>query len=381
MVRKIIFLLALGLVQFALCVSAPAAGPWTPAELAGKPEERHAGRMGAPDLTPPERTVPRNVLPPLPSALRGSIRRVDTGGEKLVALTFDLCELADQATGYDGAVVDVLRSEGAPATFFAGGKWMRSHPVRAMQLLADPLFEVGSHAWTHGNFGVLDTARMREQIDWTQAQYELTRESLARLAAERGDRQTLVRLASGGDGPDNSVRRSDGLDGAENPIDPASGNVGRGGHGGQAEPAATIPGNPARIPDSIHVFRFPYGRCRAEALDMLASKGLAAIQWDVNMMDAARTRNAQAVARDVERGVKPGSIVLGHANGFGHATAEALQIIIPALRARGYRFVTVSSLLASGKAVTAPDCYDSRSGDTALYDAMFGDGTTHPRKR
>ena len=45
-----------------------------------------------------------------------------------------------------------------------------------MQLVAEPLFEVGNHAWTHGNFGSARSERMREQIAWTQAQYELVRE-------------------------------------------------------------------------------------------------------------------------------------------------------------------------------------------------------------
>lgn len=299
---------------------------WTPTELGSTPEERKAGRLTAPDLTPPARTVPLAALSPLPSERRGSIRRVDTGGEKLVALTFDLCELSDQRAGYDGAIVDYLRAEGVAATFFASGKWLRSHPERSMQLLADPLFEVGSHAWTHGNFGVLTTERMREQILWTQAQYELAREAMAHLAAQRGDVSV-------------------------------------------------------NAPASIRVFRFPYGRCRTEALEMLAGMGIAAVQWDVNMMDAAKTRTAQVIAREVERGVKPGSIVLGHANGFGYATADALRLIVPALRAKGYRFVTVSALLDAGRAVAASQCYDSRPGDTDVYDVLFGDGTVHRRNK
>jgi len=300
---------------------------WSDGELAARPGENKPGRLGPADPSGPARTMPQRRLPPLPPELRGSIRRVDTGGEKLVSLTFDLCELSDQRAGYDGALADVLRAHGVAATFFAGGKWMRSHPERTMQLMSDPLFEVGSHAWTHGNFGVLDAARMRGQAEWTQAQYEAAREDLAALARERGV-QSLME----------------------------------------------------RVPPSIRVFRFPYGRCRAEALDMLAAMGLAAVQWDVNMMDAAKGRTAQAIARDVLRSVRPGSIVLGHANGFGHATAEALGIIIPELKARGYRFVTVSALMASGRAEASPECYDSRKGDTALYDAIYGDGTTHRRR-
>jgi len=284
-------------------------------------------------------------LPKLPRELQGSIRRVDTGGVKLVALTFDLCELSDQTTGYDGAVVDVLRANQVPATFFAGGKWMRSHPVRAMQLVADPLFEVGGHAWTHGNFAVLSEEKRREQLDWTETQYEIVRADLG------------YRALSPSTGVDKMVWRLFKSDG------PASG-----------EPTQYIP-------EAIRVFRFPYGRCNAQALELLASKGVAAIQWDVNMADASKTRTAQAITRDVLRLVKPGSIVLGHANGFGHATAEALRCIIPALKAQGYRFVTVSELLASGKPVVTADCYDWRPGDTAVYDKMFGEGTTHPPKK
>ena len=282
---------------------------------------RHAGAVTAPDRSPPARLAPVWGAQPLSASLRGSIRRVDTGGEKLVALTFDLCELSDQKTGYDGEIVDALRRLDASATFFAGGKWMRSHPERAMQLMAAPLFEVGSHAWTHGNFGVLDENSMREQILWTQAQYELLREEL--------DRRGAV----------------------------------------------------AAAPATIAVFRFPYGRCRPEALALLAQAGIIAIQWDVNTMDAAASQTAPKILQLVERAVKPGSIILMHANGFGVHTAEAVELIVPALRARGYRLVTVSQLLAAGKPVGADECFDSRPGDTTIYDRQFGDGTVHARNR
>jgi peptidoglycan-N-acetylglucosamine deacetylase len=93
----------------------------------------------------------------------GSIRRVvPRDGARLVALAFDLCERADQISAYDAAVVDFLRAQRVAATFFAGGKWMRTHAERAMQLIADPLFEVGNHAWTHGNLRILSGKRTEE---------------------------------------------------------------------------------------------------------------------------------------------------------------------------------------------------------------------------
>jgi len=266
----------------------------------------------------------------------------------MLALTFDLCELSDQRAGFDGAIVDVLRANGARATFFAGGKWMRSHPGRTMQLMADPAFELGSHAWTHGNFGVLPEPRMAEQILWTQAQYELLREELAHAAPEQG---TPERATPGQATP------------------------------GQVTPEHGGAGRLARVPEAIRTFRFPYGRCREQALDMLAGHGIAAVQWDVNMMDAAPGRTAQAISAHVLKNVRPGSIVLGHANGFGHNTAQALAVILPALAAAGYRTVTVSELLAAGTPQSARQCYDSRPGDTRQYDAIFGDGTVHPPRK
>ena len=291
------------------------------------PAEKKSGRVTAPDRSPPE-TVTAPELPPLPPGLAGSIRRVDTHGEKLVALTFDLCELADQVSGYDGAVVEALRAAGAKATFFAGGKWMRSHPKRAMELMADPLFEVGSHAWTHGNFGRLDDAAMRREIVWAQAEYALLREKLVHLAREKGVSQADL---------------------------------------------AAIPAVPA-------LFRFPYGRCRPEALSLLAAMGIKAVQWSLTTGDPDPASTPARIVDTVLARIRPGDIVIGHANGNGHGTGEALPRLLTELSRKGYRFVTVSELLAAGRPVTASDCYDSHPGDTARYDAVFGDGTLHPRR-
>jgi len=302
---------------------------WSPAELAGDAAEKAGKRLDPADLAPPARTAPIQSLAPLPPELRGSIRRVDTGGAKYIALTFDLCELADNVAGYDAGVVDGLRREHVPATFFAGGKWLRSHAERAMQLTSDPLFEIGNHAWTHGNFGVLDAARMREQIQWTQAQYELLREQIAARATAKGVSAQEI----------------------------------------------------AKIAPLPRVFRFPYGRCRPEALELLAGLGIAAVQWDANSQDAGKNETGDSVSKRALRVIKPGSIILCHANGNGHGTSEALPVLIAKLREQGFTFVTVSQLLALGRAEAKAACYDDKPGDTAIYDTIFGDGTMHPKKK
>jgi peptidoglycan/xylan/chitin deacetylase (PgdA/CDA1 family) len=232
-------------------------------------------------------------------------------GQKLVALTFDLCEAGHEIAGYDGALFDYLRAEGVRATLFSGGKWLMTHPERSRQLIADPQFEIGNHTWTHWNLAVVSGEAIRRQVGFAQAAYEQRRAETAALC----------------------------------PI-------------GHAAPR-------------MGLFRFPYGSCSAESMGHVNDNGLLAIQWDVDSGDAAFGLGAARMARQVLSGVRPGSIVLMHANGRGYATAEALRLIVPALRAQGYRFVTVSELLAAGRPVIAATCYGNRPGDTRVYDERF----------
>ena len=107
----------------------PAPQCWTPAALAGTEAElKHVHSRQSLDLTPLKQvTLPPAT--PIATELRGSIRGVTLPPEqKLIALTFDLCEENGYVSGYDGRVVDLLRAQGIKATFFAGGKWMETHP-------------------------------------------------------------------------------------------------------------------------------------------------------------------------------------------------------------------------------------------------------------
>jgi len=294
---------------------------WTPKQLRGNPRDKRVRRplknpyRGSPMITKPHQNSP--VEP----RLRDSIRRIiPYNNEKIVALTFDLCERTKEKTGYDASIVNYLRKHRIKATFYAGGKWMHSHPDKAMQLMADPLFEIGNHAWTHGNMRVLRGRAMENQILWTQGQYEVLRERLEIKCP------TQVREMN-------------------------------------------------KIPHLPLTFRFPYGTCNANSLQALANYGLPAIQWDVVTGDPSRKQSANSIAKTVLRNVKPGSIIIAHANGRGYNTAKALPLFIPKLRRQGYTFVTVSELLKSGKAVTVETCYELKPGDNKKYDRLFGKGT------
>ncbi len=267
--------------------------------------------------------VPRRTLaavPALPEAYLGHvIRRVELPkGIKLVALTFDLCEFAGEIAGYDGFILDYLRANNVKATVFAAGKWLMSHAERGRQLVADPLIEVANHGWAHRNTRLLGDKELEREIVAPQLAYESLREDLA-------GRQCVAELGTASQS----------------------------------------------IPSRMSLFRFPFGACNSEALARVHRHGLLAIQWDISTGDADPGQSAQAIAHRIVQSIRPGSIVLMHANGRGYHTARALPLAIPKLRAMGYRFVTVSELLAAGKPVLASMCYDARPGDIDRYDRLL----------
>jgi peptidoglycan/xylan/chitin deacetylase (PgdA/CDA1 family) len=292
---------------------------WTKQELAGSASDRYAKSQYRGDKsTPPPDIVKQAalMLPKLPQSRRGSIRYVQVeGGKKLIALTFDLCESAGEISGYDRDIVNYLRKHHIKATFFAGGKWMRDHEQKTMQLMADPLFEIGNHTWTHSNLRRIGGQPMLDQILWTQAEYKLLRDKLSQQACYK---------------------------------------------------KAANDGN--HIPRLSTAFRFPYGVCNNESLNTLSNHGLAAIQWNIVSGDPWRGQSAKSIAATILKDIRPGAIIVAHANGRGLHTAESLRLFIPGLLSKGYRFVTVSELLDSGKVVSASSCYEWRPGDNLRYD-------------
>ncbi|WP_327318479.1 polysaccharide deacetylase family protein [Streptomyces sp. NBC_01235] len=107
----------------------------------------------------------------------------------------------------------------------------------------------------------------------------------------------------------------------------------------------------AGVPDAMPYFRFPGGCYDRRALHAVSGTGVTAVQWDVVSGDAFAT-DADAVARQVLEGVKPGSVVVMHCTRSAAPTTErAVRTIVPELRRQGYRFVKVSELIgaASGR--------------------------------
>jgi peptidoglycan/xylan/chitin deacetylase (PgdA/CDA1 family) len=219
--------------------------------------------------------------------------------EHVVALTFDAdmtrAMQADLRSGrvrslYDRAIVRQLRRTRTPATIFLTGLWTLTYPGVVRSLAADPLFELENHSFDHAA--------------WSTPCY-----GLAPLRSSAAKRAEVLRAAR-------IIRKF----------------------------AAVEP----------HYFRFP-GGCQSEAdVKLVNSLGERPVQWDVVSGDSFLSSPA-AVEEQVLTDVRPGSIVVMHLNGApkAPATAAALAGVIPALRARGFRFVTLCQLFASARTRTS----------------------------
>ena len=182
-------------------------------------------------------------------------------------------------------------------------------PERTAQLMADPLFEMGNHAWSHADLRIASAAKVRREINGTQSAYADVY---------------------------NAFKKRD---------------------------CAKSAFKAKAIPPVPKFFRFPFGRCTKASLAAVNKAGMAVIQWDLPSGDPARGLSANRLANSVIARTKPGSIVVMHANSRGYQTGEALPRIIKTLKAKGYSFVTVGELLKAGKPQIVSTCYDRRPGD------------------
>ncbi|MFF8383066.1 polysaccharide deacetylase family protein [Streptomyces kanasensis] len=290
------------------CGAPPAAGPAArPAGAAG-PSPSSSPHPATP---PAVRTPP--TLPPGPDGLTPVFeRRTDgaggadgTGGtagrggtgdaagraaDRTVALTFDADMTADQGPRAAGgerfdnpALIATLRRLEVEATVFMTGRWAEEYPDQARSIGTDPRFEIANHSYSHHAF--------------RSPCYGLPRLPPEEMAADVRKAFAAFRAA-----------------GARN---------------------------------VVPYFRFPGGCHDEAALRALAPTKVTAVQWDVVGGDAFAS-DADAVADQVLAGVRPGSVVVLHCTrSAAPVTEAAVRRIVPELRARGYRFVKVSDLIAT----------------------------------
>jgi peptidoglycan/xylan/chitin deacetylase (PgdA/CDA1 family) len=181
------------------------------------------------------------------------------------------------------SILTTLRANGIHATFFLTGSFASDFPG-AVRAITAAGHRIGNHTATHPHCPTLSDTSLRNQLSTAEAQ---------------------TRAAGGG---------------------------------------STRP-----------LFRFPYGDRTTLTISVVNAAGYVAIRWTVDSLGwqglNGRTlaQATQFVTERVVAAARPGEIVLMHvgSNPDDHTTldAAALPTVISRLRAAGYRFVTLDTLL------------------------------------
>lgn len=110
-----------------------------------------------------------------------------------------------------------------------------------------------------------------------------------------------------------------------------------------------------------NLMRPPYGELTSrQRVWVHADFGTKIILWDVDPLDW-KNRNAATVARRIIAGARPGSIILSH--DIHATTIDAMPEVFDTLLAKGFKFVTVSELLAMDKGGSRPQTKSAASTD------------------
>lgn len=181
---------------------------------------------------------------------------------------------------YQAGIVDYLEQEKIPATFFVTGLWAEEYPEAVRHIAGIPFFEIGNHSYSHCAFSA-DCFGLPELPD---------RDKQADLQKS----QTILTKLTG-----------------KKPFQ----------------------------------FRFPGGCNSPKDVALVKSQGLRIIGWSFASGDAFN-RNTQSIVDQVLSKAKNGSIVVFHLLGdrYGPKSEEALRLILPELKKKGFRFVKVSDL-------------------------------------
>jgi peptidoglycan-N-acetylglucosamine deacetylase len=107
------------------------------------------------------------------------------------------------------------------------------------------------------------------------------------------------------------------------------------------------------------LLRPPYGAITARQKDWIEKQfGLSIIMWSVDPFDWKRP-GASVIEQRILAGAQPGAIILSH--DIHKQTVDAMPATLDALAAKGFKFVTVSQLIAMNKPKATPSPRPSAS--------------------
>jgi cellulose synthase/poly-beta-1,6-N-acetylglucosamine synthase-like glycosyltransferase/peptidoglycan/xylan/chitin deacetylase (PgdA/CDA1 family)/spore germination protein YaaH len=193
-------------------------------------------------------------------------------------------------------ILDVLKANRVPATFFVVGQNAEAHPDLVRQMLAEG-HEVGSHSFTHPNLAAVSDQRALLELNATQRAIE----------ALTGRSTILFRPPYNAD---------------------------------------STPSTGDELGPILTADRLGY---------ITVGENVDPNDWDLTQLTgAAKAHQIEAdILRQIAKG--DGNIVLLHdGGGSREATVAAVAAVIPKLKQQGYRFVSVGDLLGRSRAEVMP---------------------------
>jgi peptidoglycan/xylan/chitin deacetylase (PgdA/CDA1 family) len=126
-------------------------------------------------------------------------------------------------------------------------------------------------------------------------------------------------------------------------------------------------------------FRAPYGATNSSVLNTVGNAGYTyTLHWSIDTLDWTGN-SATTIYNRVMNGLEPGAIILAHTGAGASGTVAAMDRYIPAIKSRGYRFVTIAELMRIRAGTnTTTRTYTVRAGDT-LYSIARRFNTTVSR--
>lgn len=200
--------------------------------------------------------------------------------QKYIAFTFDACG-GPHGEGFNKNLIDLLRKEKIPATFFITGRWIDENFETFLNLSRDTLFEIENHGLNHkpcsidgeSEYGIHGTADVADAFDEIEA----------------------------------NARKIEAL-----------------------------------TKHYPHFYRSATAFIDEACARMAAQLGITAISFQVLSGDAVPFTPAVEIEENVLKNVTPGAIIIMHMNHPEWYTYEAMLKIIPELRKQGYKFARLN---------------------------------------
>ena len=202
----------------------------------------------------------------------------DKGGDKnqkVIAFTFDAC--GGPHSGYNEKLIAYLRKEQIPATLFVTGLWIEKNKATFAELAKDPLFEIENHGLMHRLCST--EGRIMYGVNATRDLGDVIDEMelCARMIAELTGRRPLF-------------------------------------------------------------FRSATAFTDELSLKVAARLGMEGVSYDVLSGDAMKAP-AKTISRNILKGARHGAVVIMHFNHPEWPDLEAMKLVVPELRKRGYNFI------------------------------------------